>query len=74
MAGFWSPMPITTAPAVAGTAIPKPIAQTIETITRDMRLDIRDSTFPPIKALEFQCGAAADQPSSPLPTAPPDIP
>ncbi|HTU85725.1 MAG TPA: hypothetical protein VMF57_09145 [Solirubrobacteraceae bacterium] len=58
---FESLIPITTDADAADAAAPKETAQTSETITRNMRLDIRNPTFPPIKALEFNRGAAADE-------------
>jgi len=64
-----------TAADAAGTAVPKPIAQTIDTNTRDIRLDIRGLTFPPIKALEFRGGAAAGHDvAGPLSATSPVIP
>jgi hypothetical protein len=73
MAVFESPTPITTAEA-AGTAVPKPIAQTIDTNTRDIRLDIRGLTFPPVKALEFHGAATDHDVTGPLPATSPVIP
>ena len=71
IAVFESPMPITADAEAAEAAAPKETAQTIETTTRNMRLDIRDFTFPPIEALEFRSGAASgEQVDSPATTAP----
>jgi hypothetical protein len=56
---FESPMPITTDADAADADAPNETAAAIETSTRKMRLDIRNSTFPPIEALEFVLGPAA---------------